>query len=511
MKLYTTYESKNAAAYLRMSTDKQNFSIDHQRAHIHEFARSHGLSIVAEYTDEGKSGLDLKGRPGLQALLAAVQRDLVAFSSILVYDVSRWGRFQDVDESAHYEYVCRSAGVEVIYCAENFHNDGSPMEALLKSIKRTMAAEYSRELSAKVFKAQCRFVGLGFKQGGSAGYALRRQVVSASGAVKGLLSSGQRKGNASDRVIFVTGPQHEIDTLSRIYFMYIDDLLGETEIARRLNQEGIPSEFDRPWSPWMVKSVLTNEKYLGDMVFNRGSFKLHRNSVHNPRDEWIRNTGAFESPLPVGLFARAQAERVRRNARPEKTQLLEQLRDLYKAHGKVTTAILYRVKSTLPKLLARHFGTITNAYFLAGITPSSSFKYVSTRRFVAATRRNVLAQCVALCPDARAEPKPGNSTLFIVDRKFDVAIVVARNRGVKAGNARWKLQPPKSSNVSFVIAVQLKPSNEEIEAYFVLPQGAFTNGDITLREERPATLKGYRFGSIADIFGLQNGADNGDQ
>ncbi|UUZ52258.1 recombinase family protein [Massilia sp. H-1] len=86
--------------------------------------------------------------------------------------------------------------------------------------------------------------------------------------------------------------------------MYIDDLLGETEIARRLNQEGVPSEFDRPWSPWMVKSVLTNEKYLGDMVFNRGSFKLHRNSVHNPRDEWIRNTGAFESPLPVGLFAR---------------------------------------------------------------------------------------------------------------------------------------------------------------------------------------------------------------
>jgi DNA invertase Pin-like site-specific DNA recombinase len=38
---------------------------------------------------------------------------------VLVYDVSRWGRFQDIDESAHYEFVCKQAGIKVAYCAED--------------------------------------------------------------------------------------------------------------------------------------------------------------------------------------------------------------------------------------------------------------------------------------------------------------------------------------------------------------------------------------------------------
>lgn len=76
------------------------------------------------------------------------------FTRVLVYDVSRWGRFQDADESAHYEFVCRSAGFQVEYCAEQFVNDGSPMSSIVKSIKRVMAGEFSRELSEKVFAGQ---------------------------------------------------------------------------------------------------------------------------------------------------------------------------------------------------------------------------------------------------------------------------------------------------------------------------------------------------------------------
>ena len=349
------------ATYVRMSTDRQNYSTQHQREHLNAFAAERELTIVREYRDEGKSGLALKGRPGLRALLAHVQGDSVAFHSILVYDVSRWGRFQDVDESAHYEFICRSAGVQVIYCAEQFESDGSPMAALIKSMKRTMAAEYSRELSSKVFHAQCRFVSMGFKQGGSAGYALRRQVIGNNGEIKTQLAFGQRKGSTTDRVIFVLGSEHEIKTLREIYSMYVDERRGETEIASILNAAGTTSEFGRPWTPWMVKSLLTNEKYLGDMVFNRGSFKLQRIAVRNPRDEWLRLAGAFASPLNAGTFELAQAERARRNAKPSKDELLQKLRELHQEHGKVTTKILSsQVRSTLPKLLARHFGTIVN-------------------------------------------------------------------------------------------------------------------------------------------------------
>ena len=106
------------------------------------------------------------------------------FKSILVYDVSRWGRFQDADESAYYEYICRQAGVAVHYCAEQFENDGSPVSTIVKGVKRAMAGEYSRELSSKVFQGACRLVKLGFRQGGTAGYGLRRMLVDANGAKK---------------------------------------------------------------------------------------------------------------------------------------------------------------------------------------------------------------------------------------------------------------------------------------------------------------------------------------
>ena len=75
---------------------------------------------------------------------------------ILVYDVSRWGRFQDSDEAAAYEFLCKNAGIPVHYCAEQFSNDGTQPSSIMKALKRTMAAEFSRELSVKVFDGHKR-------------------------------------------------------------------------------------------------------------------------------------------------------------------------------------------------------------------------------------------------------------------------------------------------------------------------------------------------------------------
>ena len=134
-----------AAQYLRMSTEHQQYSLENQSAAIQKYAESQGFEVVCTYSDPAKSGLVLKHRPGLQQLL----RDVVGtppYRAILVYDVSRWGRFQDTDESAHYEFHCKAAGVPVHYCAETFANDGTLPNLIMKTLKRTMAAEYSREL-----------------------------------------------------------------------------------------------------------------------------------------------------------------------------------------------------------------------------------------------------------------------------------------------------------------------------------------------------------------------------
>ena len=123
-----------AAQYVRMSTDYQRYSIQNQATTIAAYAQQKNLAIVRTYVDEGRSGLRIKGRPGLIELIEDIQSGRADFDHILVYDVSRWGRFQDVDESAHYEFVCKQKGVNVAYCAEQFDNDGSLLSSIVKNI-----------------------------------------------------------------------------------------------------------------------------------------------------------------------------------------------------------------------------------------------------------------------------------------------------------------------------------------------------------------------------------------
>jgi DNA invertase Pin-like site-specific DNA recombinase len=160
-----------------MSTEHQRYSTANQSDTIAQYAARYGFEIVRTYADNGKSGLRIEGRDALKQLLCDVADGGADFKAILVYDVSRWGRFQDADESAYYEYVCRRAGVEVRYCAEQFENDGSVASTIVKTVKRVMAGEYSRELSTKVFAGQCRLIELGFRQGGVPGYGMRRRLI----------------------------------------------------------------------------------------------------------------------------------------------------------------------------------------------------------------------------------------------------------------------------------------------------------------------------------------------
>ncbi|WP_375763330.1 recombinase family protein [Bradyrhizobium sp. Pha-3] len=134
-----------AAQYVRMSTDYQKYSIENQAVVIAAYAELHKLTIVRTYRDEGESGLKIENRTGLTELIDDVQSGRIEFGHLLVFDVSRWGRFQDVDESAHYEFICRKAGVKVAYCAEQFDNDGSLLSSIVKNIKRVMAAEFSQD------------------------------------------------------------------------------------------------------------------------------------------------------------------------------------------------------------------------------------------------------------------------------------------------------------------------------------------------------------------------------
>ena len=263
-----------AAEYVRMSTEHQQYSTQNQVARIREYAALRSIEVVRSYADEGKSGLGIAGRHGLQRLIRDVESGATDFTVLLVYDVSRWGRFQDADESAYYEHICKRAGIQVAYCAEQFENDGSPISTIVKSVKRAMAGEYSRELSAKVFAGQCRLIEMGFRQGGPAGFGLRRLLVDQTGEPKAELARGEHKSLQTDRVILVPGPEDEVRVVRQVYRWFVNDGLSETEIALRLNAAHIHSDLGREWTRATVHEILINEKYIGSNVYTRVSFKL---------------------------------------------------------------------------------------------------------------------------------------------------------------------------------------------------------------------------------------------
>jgi len=288
-----------------MSTDYQRYSIENQAVVIAAYAQAHNLTIVRTYSDKGESGLTLRNRDGLIELLDDVRSDHADFGHILVFDVSRWGRFQDIDESAHYEFICKQAGIKVAYCAEQFANDGSLISSIVKNLKRVMAAEYSRELSAKVHAGQCRFARLGFKLGGQAVYALRRELVDETLQPKGVLKSGDRKYLITDHVRLRPGTCDEVAVVKWI-FQQFEDKKSETAIARELNRRGVATSSGRPWNRGLIGRLIRNENYIGNLLFNQRSCKLRTTPTYNSPDLWIRSESCIEPIVERDVFLRAK-------------------------------------------------------------------------------------------------------------------------------------------------------------------------------------------------------------
>lgn len=353
------------AQYIRMSTDRQDLSVEMQRSANAAFARLRGYEIVRTYTDEGISGVGIEKRIGLKALLAQVVAGLADFTVILVYDVSRWGRFQNNDEGAHYEFLCAEAGVQVEYSAESFANDGSVAATLLKALKRAMAAEYSRELSVKVALSHRRAAERGFWTGGSCGYGLRRQAVSRNGRLLGRHGFGDPKEQGAHTRL-VEGPPHEVATVRRIYRMYLKDGRSMREIARLLNAEGIASDRGRLWSGPMVHTVLTSEKYAGRMVRGRTRSALGGLAQAIDEKDWQVIEGAAPQIVSRRLWRAVQLEMRSRRAAPSRESLLDDLRRLGRKHACVTIDVVRRYGRHRHARYYAEFGSLHRAVREAG-------------------------------------------------------------------------------------------------------------------------------------------------
>ena len=283
--------------------------------------------------------------------------------------MTRWGRFQDVDESAYYEFLCKRAGVRVHYCAEPFNNsEGSTMAALFKSLKRAMAGEYLRELSHKVFVGQERIARMGYKLGGAAGYGLRRELVSRDGIPKGILNHHEWKSLSSDRVRYVLGPPEEVAVVRQIFELFVNEGLWAPQIVKRLNDLGIPCERGQRWTQTVVSEMLKHPKYMGTMVYNRISKKLGANTTRNPCSKYIVIPNTLPAIVTSAMFQAAQCRLLPPRDLSDQ-ELLDGLRRVLERNGRLSMDIIDS-SPDVPgaQTYQRRFGNLGTAYKLVGYT-----------------------------------------------------------------------------------------------------------------------------------------------
>ena len=493
-----------AAEYVRMSTDHQKYSTENQAKAIRQYAETHNMEIVRTYADKGKSGLRIEGRDALQQLIDDVKAGTAEFEVILVYDISRWGRFQDADEGAYYEHVCYRAGIAVVFCAEQFANDGSPVATIVKGVKRAMAGEYSRELSAKVFAGQCRLIEMGFRQGGMAGYGLRRMRVNQNGDPQGILDFGEHKSLQTDRVILVPGPDDEVQTVRWIYREFIDGGKLESEIAAALNARGVTTDLGRPWTRGTVHQVLTNEKYIGNNVYNRQSFKLKKKRIVNAPDIWIRANGAFEGIVDPQDFFTAQGMIRERNRRYSDEEMLDRLKHLFQHHGYLSGLIIDETES-IPSSGAyqRRFGSLVRAYELVGFKPDRDYRYIEINRLLRQKHHRIVAETIDAIETLGGGILRNPATdLLTVNDEFTASIVIARCQQTPAGSLRWKIRLDTGLAPDITVAIRMDNANVSPLDYYLLPLYDMTTDRIRLAEENGLMLDAYRFETLEFFYAM---------
>ena len=362
-------------------------------------------------------------------------------------------------------------GVQVHYCAEHFSNDGNLASLVLKTLKRVMAAEYSRELSEKVFAGESRVARDGFRTGGQPGYGLRRVLVSTNKTSKGELGFGERKSLSNERVKLVPGPAREIHWVREIYRMLILENRSIQGIADELNRLKVPFLGGREWKRTGVMGILTNPKYKGTSVYNRRNSRLRARVKPNAETEWIVVPDAFEAIVDPATFEVAQNVLRNRSYNLSDEQVVDALRLILRDEGELSLKRLRGAPNTLSKDgYSRRFGSLVGAYDLAGYD-SPLKATILHRAEIRKVRRELMEELVGLFPGEVSIQTHGpvrRNCLRLKDGTR-VAVRACRSRKNKYKGSTWILQVPRNEKRLISLLVCLNANNTAPDFIYVLP------------------------------------------
>lgn len=250
----------------------------------------------------------------------------------------------------------------------------------------------------------------------------------------------------------------------------------------------------------MVKSVLTNEKYIGLLVYNRQSGKLSKQREHNNSGEWVINAAAIPQRLSRPLFNRAQVERARRTKQYKPAKLLDLLRGCHERNGKVTASLIAG-DSLLPnpQLFVRTFGSLMSAYDATGLPRSRLNNFVDAKRIIRNLRQALFMEIQGLAEETGASVEAlGSTYTFLMNKKNTVRVDVLPFCQPARGRTRWKVR--HTPQVDFVIAARHDPFGIGLLDFYLLPNSKFQGQPIYLKGTNPAHIEEMRYATVRNLF-----------
>jgi len=333
---------------------------------------------------------------------------------------------------------------------------------------------------------------------------LRRMLVDVNGQHKAMLKIGEQKSIQTDRVVLVPGPEEEVKVVRWIYQAFLIDGKTESEIAALLNAQGMLTDFGRAWTKGTVHQVLTNEKYIGNNVYHRTSFKLKRKHVTNPPDQWIRRDGAFQGIVAPDLFFRAREIILARSAKFTNDEMLEKLRGVLRQHGRISGMIIDEAEGLPSSAAFQHrFGSLVTAYRLIGYDPGIDYSFIETNRKLRKQQPEIVALVIRRVQELGAVATWDAMTeLLHLNGELRVSIVLCRHITTPGGASRWVVRLDAGLKPDITIAVRMDATNEGIRDYYLLPGLDMTWENLRMAEENGIYLDAYRFENLDYFAGM---------
>ncbi len=252
------------ALYMRMSTDKQENSIESQKSVLNAYAKRNKLKVTACYTDEGISGRLANKRPAFMQMIEDSEKCM--FDIVLVYDSSRFAR--NLEESIVYKSALKRNGVRLISITEPSLDDDTSLisDAMLGALNEM----YSRKLSKSVKR------GMVFN------------------AQKGLYQTPPPFGYTKKNGIVSVVKDEEI-VIKKMFEMFIL-CPSYHSIAVKLNEMGHTKRSSKPWRSVDIKRLLQNKAYIGQVFYAGEYYTGEHDKIVS--DELFRNVQALISSKP---------------------------------------------------------------------------------------------------------------------------------------------------------------------------------------------------------------------